>query len=124
MRSGSDSGRWGDEHLPISRHAVLCVPACNVPRAEGVEMILTIVLVALGVLLFGLSHLISFYFVGKGVMALEAQRDAYKRIALLAIEDASKTKEALNEVLDAVLEVTSEVKHTKRVATASDRERN
>ncbi len=87
-------------------------------------MILTIVLVALGVLLFGLSHLISFYFVGKGVMALEAQRDAYKRIALLAIEDASKTKEALNEVLDAVLEVTSEVKHTKRVATASDRERN
>ncbi len=65
---------------------------------------LWVVLIA-SVLVAGL-YLGTLYLTGRHIMFVEAQRDAYKRIALLAIEDAAKVQGALDEVLDAILEAT------------------
>lgn len=67
---------------------------------------LTGILVAAGLLVFAVSHLVTFYLMGKAFTELEAQRDAYKQAALLAINDATETQSTLQEVLEAVFEAT------------------
>ncbi len=74
-----------------------------------------------GVVLFVLTHLVSFYLTGKSLLALEAQRDSYKKIALLAIDDCTKTQNTLNEVMEAILEVTEDRPTKKAKARVLDR---
>lgn len=56
--------------------------------------------------LFVLTHAVSLYLTGKAMVALEAQREAYKKIAYLAIDEGKKIQGILDEVLDAVFEAT------------------
>ncbi len=73
-------------------------------------------LISLGVfVLFATSHLVVFYLTGKHLLAIEAQRDSYKKIALLAIDDCTKTQNTLNDVMEAILEATEEKPSKKLV---------
>ncbi len=44
------------------------------------------------------------YFTGQHILNVEAQRDAYKRVALLAIDEGKKVQGLLDELVEAVLE--------------------
>ena len=62
------------------------------------------ILIAGFVLVFAVSHLVSFYLMGKALTDLEADRDSYRRAAILAMQDATQSQNALQEVLEAVFD--------------------